>query len=142
MVSTGTSSALDVLERMREAAISRSAEDMRSVYAADAVHEFPFARPGIPARMAGRDAIMGFITAFWDTSPLRYEAYRTIAVHGTADSDTIVVEQEVLGTSTTTGPFVLPNVMVLSVWQNQITHLRDYASLIAVEAAVGHPVKG
>ena len=92
--------------------------------------------------MAGRDAIMGFITAFWDTSPLRYEAYRTIAVHGTAHSDTIVVEQEVLGTSTTTGPFVLPNVVVLSVWQNQIPHLRDYASLIAVEAAVGHPVEG
>jgi hypothetical protein len=30
--------------------------------------------------------------------------------------------------------------MVLSVRQDQITHLRDYASLIAVEAAIGHPV--
>ena len=91
--------------------------------------------------MGGRSGEVAIIAAFWDTSPLRYEAYRTIAVHRTADPDTIVVEQEVLGTSTTTGPFVLPNVMVLSAKQGQITHLRDYASLIAVEAAIGHPVQ-
>jgi ketosteroid isomerase-like protein len=132
--------ALDVLERMRDAAIARSAAAMSRVYAADAVHEFPFARPGVPARMEGRDAIMGFITAFWATSPLRYERYRTIAIHATADPDAIVVEQEVAGTSSTTGPFVLPNVLVLKTRHGQIAHVRDYASLPAVEAALGAPV--
>lgn len=137
MPSPPPSGALDVLERMREAAITRSAADMSRVYAADAVHEFPFSRPGVPSRAEGRDAIMSFITAFWSTSPLRYERYRTIAIHGTADLDTIVVEQEVEGTSSTTGPFVLPNVMVLTVRHGQIAHVRDYASLPAVEAATG-----
>jgi ketosteroid isomerase-like protein len=131
--------ALDVLERMRDAAIACSAGDMSSVYAADAVHEFPFAPPGVPSRMEGRDAIMGFITTFWSTSPLRYESYRTIAIHGTADPDTIVVEQEVQGTSSTTGPFVLPNIMVLKARHGQIAHLRDYANLLAVEEAIGGP---
>jgi ketosteroid isomerase-like protein len=120
---------------MRAAAIARSAGDMSSVYAADAVHEFPFTRPGVPARAEGRDAIMGFITAFWNTSPLRYERYRTIAIHGTADPDTIVVEQEVEGTSSTTGPFVLPNILVLKTRHGQIAHIRDYANLLAVEEA-------
>jgi ketosteroid isomerase-like protein len=137
MVSLTPSGALEVLERMRQAAIARSAGDMSSVYAADAVHEFPFTRPGVPSRIEGRDAIMSFITAFWDTSPLRYERYRTIAVHGTADPDTIVVEQEVAGTSSTTGSFVLPNIMVLKTRQGQIAHLRDYANLLAVEEAAG-----
>jgi ketosteroid isomerase-like protein len=140
MVSPTPPSALEVLERMREAAIARSAGDMSSVYAADAVHEFPFARPGVPSRMEGRDAIMSFITAFWSTSPLRYERYRTIAIHRTADPDTIVVEQEVEGTSSATGLFVLPNIMVLKAQRGQIAHLRDYASLPAVEAATGSPV--
>jgi hypothetical protein len=85
MTSPPPSDALDVLELMRAAAIARSAGDMSSVYALDAVHEFPFTRPGVPARAEGRDAIMNFITAFWSTSPLRYERYRTIAIHGTAD---------------------------------------------------------
>jgi ketosteroid isomerase-like protein len=137
MASLPSSGALDVLERMREAAIARSAEAMSGVYAADAVHEFPFTRPGVPARAEGRDAIMSFITAFWSTSPLRYEHYRTIAIHGTADPDTIVVEQEVAGTSSTTGPFVLPNILVLKTRQGQIIHVRDYANLLAVEEATG-----
>ena len=126
--------------RMRDAAIARSAGDMSSVYAVDAVHEFPFSRPGVPSRMEGKDAIMSFITAFWSTSPLRYERYRTIAIHGTADPDTIVVEQEVEGISSTTGSFVLPNIVVLKIRHGQIAHVRDYANLLAVEEAIGGPV--
>lgn len=76
---------------------------------------------------------------FWGTSPLRYESYRTIAIHGTADPGTIVVEQEVQGTSSTTGPFVLPNIMVLKARHGQIAQLRDYANLLAVEQAIGGP---
>ena len=133
------SGALEVLERMREAAIARSAGDMSGVYAVDAIHEFPFSKPGIPSRIEGRDAIMSFITAFWSTSPLRYERYRTIAIYGTADPDTIVVEQEVEGTSSTTGSFVLPNIMVLKARHGEIAHLRDYASLPALEEATGGP---
>ena len=140
MASLPLSGALGALERMREAAIAQSAGDMSSVYAVDAIHEFPFARPGVQARMEGRDAIMRFITAFWSASPLRYERYRTIAIHGTPDPDTIVVEQEVEGTSSTTGPFVLPNIMVLTARHGQIAHVRDYASLLAVEEATGAPV--
>ena len=140
MVSPAPAGALEVLERMREAAIARSAEDMSSVYAADAVHEFPFTRPGVPSRMEGRDAIMSLITAFWSTSPLRYERYRTIAIHDTADPDTIVVEQEVQGTSSTTGSFVLPNIVVLKARHGEIAHLRDYANILAVEEATGGPV--
>jgi ketosteroid isomerase-like protein len=139
MVSLTPSGALEVLERMRKAAITRSAGDMSSVYAVDAIHEFPFARPGVASRMEGRDAIMSFITAFWSTSPLRYERYLTIAIHGTADPDTIVVEQEVEGTSSTTGSFVLPNIMVLRARHGEIAHLRDYANLLAVEEATRSP---
>ncbi|MGH3176290.1 MAG: nuclear transport factor 2 family protein [Streptosporangiaceae bacterium] len=140
MVSPAPSGALEVLERMRKAAIVRSAEDMSSVYAADAVHEFPFTRPGVPSRIEGRDAIMSFITAFWSTSPLRYERYRTIAIHDTADPDTIVVEQEVQGTSSTTGSFVLPNIVVLKARHGEIARLRDYTNILAVEEATGGPV--
>src|ERR1700749_4007186 len=85
--------------------------------------------------------IMSVITAFWSTSPLRYERYRTIAIHGTADPNTIIVEQEVEGTSSTTGPFVLPNIMALKARHGEIAHVRDYANLLAVREAIGHPVQ-
>lgn len=126
-----------VLERFRQAAIDESAEDMRGVYAVNAVHEFPFVRTGVPSRMEGRDAILEFMTAFWGAGPLKYERYRTIAIHATADPDTIIVDQEVEGTSAATGSFVLPNLMIMRVRNGEITHVRDFANLYALDAAVG-----
>jgi ketosteroid isomerase-like protein len=137
MVSPASSDVLQVLERWRQAAIDRSVEDISSVYAIDAVHEFPFIGPGLPTRMEGRDEIVNFIAAFWTSGPLRYERYRTITIHNTTDPSTIVVEQEVEGTSSTTGPFVLPNLLVLTARQSEIVHLRDYANVLAAAEAIG-----
>jgi ketosteroid isomerase-like protein len=137
MVSTAPSDVLQVLERWRQAAIDRSVEDISSVYAIDAVHEFPFTRPGLPTRMEGRDEIVNFIAAFWTNGPLRYERYRTIAIHNTTDPNTIVVEQEVEGTSSATGPFVLPNLLILTARHGQVVNLRDYANVLAAAEAIG-----
>ncbi|WP_250557431.1 nuclear transport factor 2 family protein [Pseudonocardia lacus] len=127
----------EVLERFRRAAIDRSVEDMRRVYAPDAVHEFPFTLPGVPARLEGREEILRWVAAGWRTGTVTYERYRTLAVHDTADPDTIVVEQEAIGTSTATGGFALPNIAVLTARDGHIVHLRDYVDLIAAAAATG-----
>jgi ketosteroid isomerase-like protein len=129
--------ARQVLERFRQAAIDQSADGMSRLYAIDAVHEFPFARPGVPSRLDGREEIVNFLAAGWNTSPLRFERYRTLAIHDTSDPDTIVVEQEVTGTSRSVGLFALPNIVVLTVHNGQITHLRDYVDVLAATEAAG-----
>ncbi|HEY0472301.1 MAG TPA: nuclear transport factor 2 family protein [Kribbella sp.] len=129
--------AREVLERLREATINQSAEDMRRLYAVDAVHEFPFTRPGLPSRLEGRDEIMNWITEVWSAYSLRYERYRTLAIYDTSDRGTIVVEQEALGASETAGEVTLPNIMVLTARNGQVTHLRDYVNIMAAEAAIG-----
>lgn len=130
----------EVLERWRQAAISQSADDMRRVYAVDAVHEFPFTRPGLPSRLEGRDEIVSWIAAGWQANTLRYERHRTLAIHDTDDPKTIIVEQEALGTSTSTGEFALPNIVVLTAHNGQITRLRDYVNIPAAAAAIGHDI--
>jgi ketosteroid isomerase-like protein len=127
----------EVLERMRQAAISQSADDMSRVYAADAVHEFPFTLPGLPSRLEGRDEIVSWIAAGWKDYPLKYERYRTLAIHETSDPETIIVEQEALGTSASTGKFALPNIVVLTVRNGQVARLRDYVNILAAAAAMG-----
>jgi ketosteroid isomerase-like protein len=127
----------EVLERLREAAISQSADDMRRLYAADAVHEFPFTALGLPSRLEGRDEIVNWIAEGWTANPLKYERYRTHAVHDTGDPETIIVEQEALGTSAATGEFALPNIIVLTVRKGQIVRLRDYVNILAAAAAIG-----
>jgi ketosteroid isomerase-like protein len=126
-----------VLTRVRQAAVDQSIEDLRRVYAVDAVHEFPFTRPGLPSRLEGRDEIVRWISDGWRTNTLTYESYRTIAIHDTGDPDTIIVEQEAVGTSTATGAFALPNIVVLTARGGEITLLRDYVNILAAAAAIG-----
>lgn len=126
-----------VLARWRQASIDQSADALRRVYAVDAVHEFPFTLPGLPSRLDGRDAIVEWVTEGWRSGPLRYEHYRTLAIHDTGDPDTIVVEQAAVGTSATTGGFTLPNLVVLTVRDGRIGHLRDYVNIPAAAAAIG-----
>ncbi|GGL14708.1 hypothetical protein Sme01_18580 [Sphaerisporangium melleum] len=129
--------ARELLERFRQAAIDQSAEEMRRLYAVDAVHEFPFTRPGVPSRLEGRDEIVNWIAEGWKALPLKYERYRTLALHDTKDPGTIIVEQEAIGTSASTGAFVLPNIVVLTARDGQIAHLRDYVNVLAAAAAIG-----
>ncbi len=126
-----------ILERARSAAIAQSASEMAQLYAVDAVHEFPFTRPGLPSRLVGRDAIMEFIVAGW-RGPLKYERYQTLSAYTTNDPSTVVVEQEVYGTSATTGSFVLPNLVVLTVAGNEIQRFRDFVNILAAFEAIGH----
>ena len=129
--------AREVLERLRRAAITQSADDMSRLYAVDAVHEFPFTAPGVPSRLEGRDEIVSWTAAVWETDAFRYERYRTLATYDTGDPDTIIVEQEAVGTSTSTGEFALPNILVLTARDGQIVHLRDYVDVLAAAAVVG-----
>jgi len=128
----------EVLERFRQAAIDQSVDDMARLYALDAVHEFPFTRPGLPSRLEGRDEIVSWSAAVWKTNTITYERYRTLAIHDTGDPETIIVEQEAIGTSTATGEFALPNLVVLTVRDGEIVRLRDYVNILAASAAIGH----
>jgi ketosteroid isomerase-like protein len=131
-----------VLDRLREATRTQSVEGMRSIYAVDAVHEFPFAFPGVPTRLEGRDEIVGWIEAQWQGGPLRLTGYRTHAVHTTTDPDTIVVEQDALGTNGTDEGITLPNLMVLTARNGQVVHVRDYVNVLAAAAALGVELGG
>ena len=126
-----------VVERLHAATIAQSVSGMAELYAVDAVHEFPFTRPGLPSRLVGRDAVMEFIVAGW-TGPLRYERYETLCAYTTNDPDTVVVQQDVHGTSSTTGPFVLPNLVILTVSGGRIRHFRDFVNIPAALEAMGH----
>ncbi|MCM3920431.1 nuclear transport factor 2 family protein [Frankia sp. AiPs1] len=128
----------DVLEQCRRAAVNQAVDAVRRLYALDAVHEFPFTPPGMASRLTGRDEIVGWIAAGWRTLPLRYERYRTLAIHDTRDPRTIIVEQEAIGRNTSTGrEFALPNIVVLTVRDGQIAHLRDYVNVLVAADAAG-----
>jgi len=125
-----------VWERFRAAVIAQSAAELEQLYAVDAVQEFPFTAPGAPSRLIGREAILEFVVDGW-AGPLRYERYRTLSAYTTNEPGTVVVQQDVHGTSAVTGPFVLPNLVVLTVADDRIQHLRDFVNVLAAFEVLG-----
>jgi ketosteroid isomerase-like protein len=129
-----------VLARYRQAILDASADDLAALYAPDAVHEFPFPVPGLPARFHGREEVRAGYRALWGASPARPERIEEVAVHDAADPEVIVVEQTVTGTLATTGePFVVPGLLVLRVRDGLLVQVRDYMDGLAVSRAAGRP---
>ncbi|MFI0898359.1 nuclear transport factor 2 family protein [Streptomyces sp. NPDC020983] len=123
----------DVLDRYYQAMLDKSADDLADLYAADALHEFPFRAPGFPPSFEGREAVRAGYRAAWDASPVRVEEIRRTAVHQTTNPEVIVAEQVVLATVPATGAsFGVPGLLVLRVHGGRISHVRDYIDTSAL----------
>ncbi|POX49535.1 hypothetical protein C3489_24630 [Streptomyces sp. Ru71] len=130
----------EVVARYRRAILDRSADALAGLYAADAVHEFPFAFPGLPARYHGREEIRAGYRALWAASPARPEQVREVAVHESTDPEVLVVEQTVTGALATTGkPFEVPGLLVMRVRDGLLVHVRDYMDASAVAGTRTRP---
>jgi ketosteroid isomerase-like protein len=89
--------------------------------AVDGVIEWPFRRPGAPARLEGREAIREYVTRSSLASLLRFEDLRPDAVHETGDPEVIVIETTTIGSVVETGRrFELPAIAVLRVRDGEI----------------------
>ncbi|MBP0459758.1 nuclear transport factor 2 family protein [Streptomyces montanisoli] len=128
----------EILARYRQAMLAKSADDLADLYEADAVHEFPFLFPGMPARYQGREEVRAGYRAIWGASPARPQEIREVAVHPSTDPEVITVEQVVTGTVGTTGrPFSLPGLLVMRVRDGRIVHVRDYMDGLRMAQAMG-----
>ncbi|MEW1892456.1 MULTISPECIES: nuclear transport factor 2 family protein [unclassified Streptomyces] len=128
----------EALAAYHRAMLDKSADDLADLYAADAVHEFPFTAPGFPPRYEGREAVRTGYRAVWGASPVRIDEVRTVSAYGTDDPEVIVAEHVVAGTLPATGAaFTVPGLLVLRVRDGLITHVRDYMDTAALAAARG-----
>jgi ketosteroid isomerase-like protein len=138
MEPTMTTAPRAVLSRYYQAMLDKSADDLADLYAADAVHEFPFTAPGFPARFDGREQVRAGYHAAWDAAPMRLTAIEDVRVHETADPEVIVAEQRAVGTM---GPeeraFAVPGLLILRVRDGEVVHVRDYMDALAVSGVAG-----
>ncbi|MGW0683871.1 nuclear transport factor 2 family protein [Streptomyces sp. NPDC002754] len=129
----------DVLARFHRAMLDKSADDLADLYAADAVHEFPFLGfPGMPERYQGREEVRAGYRAAWGASPAQPQRIDDVRVHESADPELITVEHVVVGTASTTGrTFSFPGLLVLRVRSGLIVHVRDYMDGLRIAHTLG-----
>lgn len=113
-------------------------KEITSLYADDAVHEWPFPLPGAPRRLTGRGEIGAFFDSFRSgASPLRFEEFANVVVHETTDPEVIIVEYDIAGTVIPADkPFFFSYILVLRVHDGQIVSVRDFLNPLAMSEAL------
>jgi hypothetical protein len=132
----------DVLARRRQLILNGDADGFADLFAPDAVIEAPFAPPGAPSRLEGREAIREYSRQVM-ASPLRLEDLEVTELYQTQDPEAVIVEMRTKGTITTTGrPFTATSVQVLRIREGQIVLFRDFADPRVLEDVLGQPRPG
>jgi uncharacterized protein len=129
----------DVLARRRHLTLSGDADGCADLFAPDAVIEAPFAPPGAPSRLEGREAIREYSRHVM-ASPLRLEDYEVVELYQTQDPEVVIVEMSTKGTLTTTGQsFAATSIQILRIREGQIVLFRDFANPRVLEDVIGEP---
>ncbi len=130
----------ELFERMRRHWLGDAAVAEEHFFAEDVVIEMPFATPGGPRRIEGRENFLAFAAPRRAALPVRFEDIRYLAVHETADPEVIIVEYEMEGTVTTTGRrAAAPFIGILRARDGRVTHWREYQNAMAIAEALGQP---
>ncbi|MEX1657843.1 nuclear transport factor 2 family protein [Streptomyces pseudovenezuelae] len=106
------------------------------LWAEDGIMEFPFAPPGRPRRLEGKDAVAAYMRPYPDHIDLH--DFPEVRIHETTDPETIVVEMRGVGRVVATdGPFEMTYVAVVTVRDGLIVSYRDYWDPLAALAFDG-----
>ncbi|MGO1054615.1 nuclear transport factor 2 family protein [Crossiella sp. CA198] len=110
------------------------AKDMAAfadLWATAGIMEFPFAAPGGPSRIEGREAVREYLRSYPEIVDIR--EFPSVRVHETTDPEVLVAEFEATGFVVASGaPYRLGYVAVLTIRDGEIHTYRDYWSPAAV----------
>ena len=115
-----------VLEQRRELLLKQDVDGFVELFAPDGVIELPFAGPGMPARLAGQQAIRDYSHRM-AASPLRIDDLEATALYHTDDPEVVIIELATRGTVTSTGrTFEGTSIQVFRIRDGKIVLFRDY----------------
>jgi ketosteroid isomerase-like protein len=128
----------EVADRLLEAVVGSSLDDLADLYAPRVVIEMPFGPPLLPARMeTGREECRARFRA--GSASRRYDRVENARVHQTADPEVVIVEYDLHGEmlAPERRTFVLSYVMVMTIREGLIVHSRDYVDPVAGARLLG-----
>jgi ketosteroid isomerase-like protein len=127
-----------ILDRLLAALVAHDMDGFADCFAPSGSIEFPFASPGYPERIDGRDDIRSYMSRYPEIVDVR-EVVAQRRLH-TEQAGTVVVEFELGGVGVANQrPYTLKYVAVITVGGEGIEDYRDYWSPAAAEEALSAP---
>jgi hypothetical protein len=129
----------DVLAQRRRLILSGDADGYADLFAPDGVTESPFAPPGAPSRLEGRETIREHSRRLL-ASPVRLEDFEDAEFYQTRDPEVVIVEVRAKATLTTTGQsFATTSIQIYRIREGRIVLFRDFANPRVLEDVIGGP---
>jgi ketosteroid isomerase-like protein len=111
--------------------IEKDASTFTDMLAAHVVMEFPYAPPGLPLRVEGRDAVARHLQMA--AGLIAFDRMGEATVHPSTDPDVVVIEFEGFGRGVATGePYDQSYISVIRTENGRIVHYRDYWNPLVV----------
>jgi hypothetical protein len=105
------------------------------LWADDGVCEFPFASPGRPRLLQGKEQILAYMTAY--PSRIFIEGVDKLRVHPALDPNVVVVEMTIKGRAVETDkPYNQQYVIVAETRDGKLTHYREYWNPLVLDEAL------
>jgi uncharacterized protein len=116
---------LEIFQQVLLATASGDVPAILDLCADDVVFEFPFAPPGRPAEVSGKEPLGRYLTAA--PSRIQFDSLSNFETHQTLDPDVAIIEMTATGKIKGTGePYDQSYVVVLTAREGRITRYRDY----------------
>ena len=130
-----------VYERLKERLLAHDMQGFAGLWAEDGTMEFPFAPPGWPRRLEGREAVREYVRDYTDHIDLRAVAQET--VHLTADPAVLIVELTMEAVAVPSGrPQRIDYVAVITVREGEIASYRDYWNPLMLNEELSFAAEG
>jgi ketosteroid isomerase-like protein len=128
----------EVFGRWQQLMLSNDPGGLGQLSSDDVIIETPFAPPGHPRRFEGLGQFLAYARPRMAALPARFEEFRNVVVHDTANPQVIIAEYDLCGTVTTTGePAAASFVAILTVRDSEIVHWREYQDTLGMAASLG-----
>lgn len=135
----------EIFDELHEAVKNYDAYSQWELFAEEAVWEFPFAPPGVPQRIEGRDNIIAAASAGMERSRRkgrRITHYQDLVIYDTKDPDVIFTTFELHGKNSHTGEtYQIPYMQFLKVRDGKIVILLDYFPGEVLSMAFENPIE-
>jgi uncharacterized protein len=123
----------EVFDRFQHHIVAGDLAAADDMYADDVVIEWPFARPGMPSRIEGREQFLAFARPAREALPVRIDALTDVLVHETTDPEVIVAEFRLAGTHIASG--AAASAAFIQIWRvrdGKLVGLREYQDTTAL----------
>ncbi len=116
---------IKMFERVKELLLDHDMMGFADLWAVDGTAEFPFAPPGRPRLLEGREAVREYVRDYADHIDLRAIPHEV--VHRTEDPDVMIVEFTMDAVAVQSGrPLRNTYIVVITVRNGEIASYRDY----------------